>query len=483
MHASEVRSLQLSLAHAEQTLSYERWEHAKPGAMVSREAARLKPFEIEVERLAAEVARAQAEIGGNVFRIPEPALALLDKKIEQITKRANKLGVEAPKLTVTDETETEEIKKNGKVTGVREYVYVIVSGAAPKLGGWAFLATLQHEEAGTIVRRVPTTEHGETEALAHVVKLDGYRNAEPVCDHCGLDRNRKDTYVVYNDEARETKQVGRSCLKDFVGGLSPQKAASGLEWYFSILEDAGSYERDGFSGEIRVPVKYTIEEFLTHSALMIRTHGWTSRSAAGWDRQATADAAFQNMLDQINQEKDKQTGQPLWIDPETQDEETAAKTVEYLKSLDGESDFDHNLKVVASSKYIERRSAGIAAYGVVAYHKHIEREIKIAKEQERRAEKLNEHFGEIKDRLELTLTVMSVKERYREGYGAADESVYYITTMEDPEGRVFKWFGSYELDRGETYTGKWTVKKHDEWNGTKQTVINRPHGLEKGASS
>lgn len=39
-------------------------------------------------------------------------------------------------------------------------VHVRLSGRAPKLGGWQLRATLQHEEAGVIVRALPGTPEG-----------------------------------------------------------------------------------------------------------------------------------------------------------------------------------------------------------------------------------------------------------------------------------------------------------------------------------
>ena len=94
-------------------------------------------------------------------------------------------------------------------------------------------------------------------------------------------------------------------------------------------------------------------------------------------------------------------------------------------------------------------------------------------QEERLAEKVNEHYGEIKERLNLTLTVTRIHE-IDGTYGLT-----YITSFEDAEGRSFKWFGSYVLEVGAEYEGKWNVKNHDEYKGRKETVITRPHGLEE----
>jgi hypothetical protein len=71
----------------------------------------------------------------------------------------------------------------------------------------------------------------------------------------------------------------------------------------------------------------------------------------------------------------------------------------------------------------------------------------------------------------VTGAVMSVFER------AGDYGTTFITVIEGDDGNQYKWFGSYDLGRGNKIIGKFTVKKHDEFKGVKETVITRPHGI------
>jgi hypothetical protein len=86
-----------------------------------------------------------------------------------------------------------------------EFEYVIVKGETPRVAGFEFLATLEHEEGGTIIRRMP--RFGEDAEKGDGIDLSAYREACPRCDHCGLERHRKDTYLVRNAETAEIKQV------------------------------------------------------------------------------------------------------------------------------------------------------------------------------------------------------------------------------------------------------------------------------------
>lgn len=57
------------------------------------------------------------------------------------------------------------------------------------------------------------------------------------------------------------------------------------------------------------------------------------------------------------------------------------------------------------------------------------------------------------------------------------DSVYgyaYLHIMVDDKGNDIRWFGSNRLcEKGETLTIKGTVKKHEVYDGRKQTILSR----------
>lgn len=62
------------------------------------------------------------------------------------------------------------------------------------------------------------------------------------------------------------------------------------------------------------------------------------------------------------------------------------------------------------------------------------------------------------------------------------ESVLHI--MKDATGNEFKWFAtSASLDKGTRYVVTGKVKKHDEYNGTKSTVLTRCKAVEVPGSA
>jgi hypothetical protein len=408
--------------------------------------------------------------GGTIYRIPAANMGELQSKLAKLNKRSAKLGTAPISLEVVSTEQVEEripgwTLDNGEVmewrTVAREYNNVIVHGETPMLNGWQFVATLVHDdEIGTAIQRVPT--------FGEELDLTAYRTADPSnCDHCGLDRRRRDTFVVYNAETGETKQVGRQCIKDFLGYNDALAVAKQLE---RIHEFVGSLsdEEYGETGGMRGPAMESLVGYLTHVAAMIRLHGWVSKAQAGYDDKATSVRAYDNMMDYGK--RDKQ-GLKLYEEVTDEDAEMAKTAIEFNRahwSTESSNEFEYNMALAFARDFFNVRLKGFVAYGVQAYLKDrgetLEREAKAQ-------QKPSEWQGEVGKRQVFEgLTVTDERTLENEW----TRIVTHLYTMIDGEGNVFKWFASNDaLKVGQTYNLKATVKKHDEWKGTKQTVINR----------
>lgn len=411
----------------------------------------------EVERRESEANAAEQVTNGRVFRMTDDGLGELRRKLADLSKRAEKIGVAPPQLHV----QAEELidKPDG---GVSRRTYVTVEGKEPKIAGWEFVATLQHlggpDSDANIIRRVPGSDED--------VSLDQYRTGSGVCDYCHTLRDRKDTFILKGEDG-ELKQVGRNCLRDFLGHGSPEQLASYLDGWQQIddltLEDE-ERERSGGGGKTYMP----LEPYLAHVATMVRTQGWTPRSAAGFGQNATADDAADNYYNQMRQKREK--GQPAWVEPTEEDKAAAAAALEWARNLPGDTEFEHNLKTMVAGTIVPDRGEGFAAYAIVGHARAMEKAIKLAREREQKA--ASEHVGTVGERTHLRLRVEGVTPR--EG----DYGMTYITRMADEHGNIVKWFGSKELTQGEWYEGDWQVKKHDEWQGGKETIVTRPTKLD-----
>ncbi len=109
-----------------------------------------------------------------------------------------------------------------------------------------------------------------------------------------------------------------------------------------------------------------------------------------------------------------------------------------------------------------------------SWRRSIKRELdfQARREAERVAGEESEWVGLTKDRFVTTATIDSVKQ-FLTQWGES----YLVKLTDDDKNQLVWWssrdpqwnFGSV----GDTLTFKATVKKHDEYNGVQQTVINR----------
>jgi len=352
---------------------------------------------------------------------------------------------------------------------------------APKFAGWTFVAALQHLDGENIIRTV-----GEIELPAI------YRTRGPACDHCKQNRRRNDTYVLIHepsgaagDRVEDGKfvQVGSTCIEDFLGSDAAGKMADRA----CLLADAAGLAEggceEGFGGG-GGSGSHMLAEYLGFVAWEVRTLGWVSRTIAR-DKggMASADHAWTLMTDSRSKEKAK-------CEPSIEDMALAAAAEVWAESLtdatvDGapsgaegdrgrRSDYLHNLRAVARTGLVTSRTCGIAASMVTAYQRYLGDERKRAERAARPNN--NAHVGVVGKRQTFVVTLDFVT-----GY----EGTYGYTTVLKfltDAGETIVWkASSTELARadvGKRFELTGFVKKHDEYKGQKQTMINRCKAVE-----
>ena len=407
------------------------------------------------------------------YKIPAENWTGLQADIEKLNRRADKLGCERIVLTVlrtVDEpSEWEDVWENGRsvakpVAFVRIKV-VTVQGKAPVLNGWAFVGTLQHivdddKKEQTILRAAPN------ETIP-----DKYRTATSEwCDHCQTRRYRIDTFVVRKEETGEYKQVGRQCLKDFLGyNANPDQLANWAQTIASIdgMMEAAEERGGGHGGH---GARFLgLEYYLSYVAKAIRERGWVSRSKAREDAAsiATADlaSAFMETEHDDRASPDKRAAAKF----NEKDVELAKTAIEWtreaLSSMETSNDYEHNLRVVVSMQAIDGRMTGIAASLIVYYQKRTQQQVNYQN---------SSWFGAIGDRATFTLMVDRVIPHEKQAYGRRGTAITYIHKMRDENGNLAVWFSSgTKLEEGETYELVGTVKDHKEYRGVKETILTR----------
>lgn len=375
----------------------------------------------------------------------------LQTKVDSMNKKAAKAGVSPITWTLLQTVMVKKSKTNvwGEVKSYEVFDNHQVEIVAEEIvlpGGYRLVGVIDHVE--NLVRSVP----GETMLLSPFV------DRGPVCDHCHTSRDRNETFIL-QDVNGTNRQVGRQCLGLFLG-ITPETALNMV----GMVSEAMVFDEE-WTGSPRAK-GVDLSFFLAHTACMIRTAGWRSRSSAGNGQVATADMALSNMLDQELRTKSKRTGQPLWVDPSVVDGETATAVAAWMAGLaerSNLSDYMTNLAQIGQNGFATDKSAGYAASGINAFLKEKEEAIKVAA----RREQSGVHVGVVGGKL-VNWEVEKVS-------SAGFDTEYGYTFFHrfvDKSGNVLVWRTTTELDNGK-YLLSGTVKAHDEFKGEKQTNMTR----------
>lgn len=393
-------------------------------------------------------------------RIPVDNLPTLREKIAKLNKVATKLGLPEISLVVGEP----EVRPNSgleMMTGphasapqvFQEVVPVTVEGEAPRLNGWEFIATLEHDENGTLIRRIPT--------FAPEVDLSQYRTATPDnCDHCGYKRRRNDTYIVVG-ETGETKQVGSNCLKDFTGHESPQQIARFLEQVRDLIEAVAG---GGYS-EGRLVPRYSLDELMATAVKVVREEGYVSRRIA---EETGADPTAQVVKAQFFDRVEGKRPYGDELDPTDQDHLTGVAVINWVQNLteaELDNDYLYNLFTVCKSGTLTERQMGIAASAVTAY----ERANRQQAERQVAPIYADEFLGDEGGRIDVEFRITHIFEEDGD-YGHQFKYIMATTT-----GHKLTWrTGAYELEKGKDYRANFFVRKHWSGKNGKETQVNRP---------
>src|SRR5690625_198855 len=132
----------------------------------------------------------------------------IQAKFDKIAKRADEKGFEGGlALEVGEPYEITEGGPYPPPTYQSTVVDVTVSGQPPKFAGWSIVAR---------VDALPNDSFVVVNAPGVDETIDSSGYTVGTCDHCQINRYRKETYVVRHEDGNE-RFVGSTCLKDFLG--------------------------------------------------------------------------------------------------------------------------------------------------------------------------------------------------------------------------------------------------------------------------
>ena len=308
-----------------------------------------------------------------------------------------------------------------------ENAYLVITGTAPSFNGWEFVAVADFLEGVAFTRAIAGTEG---------VSVDDNH-----CDHCGINRGRN-TVIVVKQTDGTTKQVGSTCVKDFLGWDFTPTALPTEE---DFQQFGGSFAGGKISVDI-VPffatVIATVDKNGYHAGGVTGNHVWDYFTARKLSVELLAHGTV--------------------VEPTDADCEKAYDLIQWGKKFEGDSDYAINLRTAMSLGSVYWQTKGVVASAYKVYGNFLARQI-----EESVAYK-SEQFAPTGSKVELDVTVLSAITIE----GAYGLSVLYQFKSGDYK---FKWFSSssQSIEIGKTYKMKGTIKGSDEYKGVFSTQLTR----------
>jgi len=382
--------------------------------------------------------------------IPLKRIHQFHEKIKKIQAAAKRLGF-SPWIVEEGDPEWRLVTISDKESQ-RSYdvgiqvVRVSIKGEPPVIHGWRFLAKIEHGEHGNLVKSF-------TDDIDR-----SWHFAEPNCDHCHTSRLRNNTYVIRKVDGSDAKQVGGSCLGDFVGEFSrdPEVVMS----MYGGLHDAANefdFDPDRMGGEdcdgvpTRLVVAATIQVVTEDGGYISREKG---ESLGAFSTADVVKDAFWNKRTKFRLNTDYLT--------------KAEKIIGWLQSqVESDSLWLRNIAVLAGRDFVTVKNVGLLASGYVAWERSL-----MQKDQDRQSNWLETEEGQKVSGVMLLERVSNFDTQY---------GTTYIMSFRDDGGNRVVWkTGSppWDYQLGFRYTVSGTVKSKDLYRDEKQTSLIRVKLLE-----
>lgn len=310
-----------------------------------------------------------------------------------------------------------------------------------------------------------------------------WRTIGNVCEHCHTNRRRTDLIVIRHEDGREII-VGRNCLADYIRTGNADSLLEYAKWMSISLECSESEESDYYGGGYGDTTE-SLENILAFSSLCIRKLGWVSAKVASeFEKAGTADSVRHLMYPP----RDK-SGKFEWekwvashgLHANEHDTEEAVKALEWMKAIPANTDSDylHNLRIVAELGYVPSNKFALVVSAVASAKRARDEEVKRA--EFGKANAVKAFIGTVGERMrKLEVTVK------RTHSSEGNFGVTTIITFQAGDNEL-TWFASgdrtEEYKQGENYTIDATVKTHrDDPKYGKSTVVTRVAASKKVAA-
>ena len=383
-----------------------------------------------------------------IFKVLISKISIIQDYIDKLNRKAVRHGLPLINFII-GKVITECLDHDG-IKAVRIFNEISVDIPELKISNFNFIAKINHIETGNLVKKSPLFND-------FITPKDWY-DVEPHCQHCNIKRYRTDTFILQNIDSGEIKQIGRNCLKDFIGHDVENFIAmvEMTQDLINIINDCKSGE-DSFSFGSN-NYGYSLEIFLNYVAMVNRFNGFISSKY----NNSTRDQVYE-ILNPINR---NMLDHKYDIQPNDEDLKNAKLALDWINSLENsDNDYLINLKNAVKIGYVNYKNDGLISSLIFAYKKSISKKIS----EKGEVNKISNYFGKINEKIQRELTyIMSFS-------FDSDFGICFIHKFEDIEGNIFIWKtnNNINMDERRALKVKGTIKEHKEYKGIKQTILTR----------
>lgn len=350
--------------------------------------------------------------------------------------------------------EFREIKDEDGEKYLARFIRVEAYGTAICETGWKVVAVIDHFgcDSGNVIKMI--------DQMKEYNIPDKFYHSSNICEHCNTKRSRTTTILIYHPEKDEYKQVGKSCLLDYTGGLSAELVTF-MEQYIHMVEECEDYT---FFGTFIEKNYYTLDMLQVASCLVAK-EGYIKYDPYEDNYLECTRERCKRVIGKSDMFTDEELAAGL---------EEANAALEYIKSEDcSGNNYMMNLQMIGNSEGVSESNVGILVSLIPTYHRHLrELEYKRRLEAEHADEMNSEYLGQLKDKITAKLASTALVTSFANEFGAT-----YLYKMIDVEGNVLIWYSSrYFGDNPDWQTITGTVKMHQEYKNVKQTILTRCKG-------
>ena len=370
------------------------------------------------------------------FLIPEQNFPEFEKAIARLSKKCLKLTGEEISLVVFG-YEMVEVKPKKVV----KCFNVLLNTPQLVTGDWRFVGVIDHtldENIGNLVRSLTSDPVPEQYRKGHV------------CDHCSVNRFRKQTFLLRETTSGEYRQVGSTCLKDFTqidSVTATAKAAELLSDARSIAQSSTRYSKvDGQGVDLLTYMAAVVEStkitgrFVTVKEARNPHHSFIKNTAA-LAREIT------RQDDHIEMSSYEKANEILTWGRELVNDKKAMQ-----------SDYLYNLSVIARNHTIPWEATNMAAS---MYNAFSQSENPV----------ISQYIGEVNQIVTVQFTAMTVEEK------SAGNQSYWLIKGRDTKGNLISFTKpSPFIKQGETVLISGRISKLDNWKEKSTRLVGVSRG-------